>query len=66
MNRCSICDYTEEEGSFLTNREPSRRNKVHDHVFGNGEHDFLCDECENSIDDTLAELSEADVEVEGS
>lgn len=61
MYRCSICDYTEEEGSFLTNREPSHKNKVR--YYGDTP---LCDECAGIADENLAELSEADVEVEGS
>lgn len=44
MYRCSICDYTVEEGSFFANKAPSRLNQVHDH----GE--FLCDECADEID----------------
>jgi hypothetical protein len=61
MFRCSICDYTEEDGSFLRDRSPSRQNKVHDY---HGE--YLCDECHYAAEENFAELSELDDEVEGS
>lgn len=46
MYRCNICDYTVEDGSFFTNKSPSRLNQVHER---HGE--YMCDECASDIDD---------------
>lgn len=60
MNRCVICDYTEEDGSALTGRNP-HTTKVHDY---HGE--YVCSECADQIDENYAALAELDDEVEGS
>lgn len=61
MNRCVICDYTEEEGSALLDKNPSRNNKVYDH-----QGEYLCDACADAVDENFAELADIDDEVEGS
>lgn len=61
MNRCVICDYTEEEGSALLDKYPSRNNKVHEYLG-----DYHCDDCAKEIEDNYAELAGLDDEVEGS
>lgn len=68
MNRCVICDYTEEEGSALLNKSPSRNNKVHSHATEGSSHgdEHLCDECASEIDTNYADLAELDDEVQGS
>lgn len=58
MLRCSICDYTNEEGSDYADRAPSIHNHVH--LTPNG--DYICDECLASIDENLHDISDVDDE----
>jgi hypothetical protein len=58
MKRCSICDYTFEEGSELTDRAPFT-GLLHDR---HGE--FLCDQCSDEVDNNLEDLGLNDEEDE--
>lgn len=58
MNRCIICDYTEEDGSDFAYRAPGISHvKEHDG-------DYLCDECEFTSSENLSDLEVNDIEDE--
>lgn len=60
MKRCAICDYAEGIGSDMLGVSPDNR-KV---VWKETHQEFQCDECAESIKDTIFEQEIADLEKE--
>jgi hypothetical protein len=61
MPRCSLCDYAEGLGSDLMGIPANPNIRVRfSHVHG----DYICTECESSVDDTLADFNDEEEEVE--
>jgi hypothetical protein len=58
MPRCAICDYTQEEGSELTNRAPD----IHVGIRLTDHGEFLCDECPAAIEENGEDLAANDVD----
>lgn len=56
MQRCIICDYTNEEGSDFAGRAPGSSH-VRD-IQG----EFLCDECSYAVDENLDDLGMNDID----
>jgi uncharacterized protein YlaI len=57
MLRCSICDYTSEEGSEYADVRPGAF-KLHSHPNG----DFLCEECERQYEENVYDLGLDDID----
>lgn len=61
MPRCSLCDYAEGLGSDYLGIPPSPNIRVRfSHVHG----DYICTECEASVDETMSEWDIEDEEIE--
>jgi hypothetical protein len=59
MQRCAICDYTQEEGSDYADLQPGLL-KVRSTPHG----EFLCDACQDSVDENVYDLGADDIDPE--
>lgn len=53
FDRCSVCDYSEADGSSLAGVRSGKNGKVRRYT-----HDYLCDTCHFHVVDTYKELTE--------